>query len=365
MTDNIKQTFLSLVRLGIGHSVTVLPEEIDWETVHDLASRQGLSALVLDGAQALVDCGHQADAYPMEKALKKQWIAQVIQNFEWAYDDYRKQIAELARFYHEHGFKMMVLKGYGLSLNYPIPNHRPCGDIDIWLFGKYKEADAVLSQELGISIDASHPHHTVFHWNGHLVENHYDWISVYSHWTAPKIESIFKDLAMDDSWTVDIDGQKVYLPSPNLHALFLLRHASLHFNTSGVSIRQILDYGFFVEKHTKEIDWEWLVDALKRFKMSNFFACLNEICIEDLGFSAEVFPVEFRKSDIKNQVLEDSLLKNTEESIPMPNGLFPRVVYKYRHWKKSAWKRRISYDEGWLPSFWSTVRAHVLNPKSI
>lgn len=36
---------------------------------------------------------------------------------------------------------MMVLKGYGLSLNYLKPSHRPCGDIDIWLFGKQKEAD--------------------------------------------------------------------------------------------------------------------------------------------------------------------------------------------------------------------------------
>lgn len=39
---------------------------------------------------------------------------------------------------------MMVLKGYGLGKNYPAPNHRPCGDIDIWNFGRQEEVDALI-----------------------------------------------------------------------------------------------------------------------------------------------------------------------------------------------------------------------------
>ena len=340
-----------------------IPETIDWEAMKPLASEQGLSAIVLDGAQELTDRGNLKDGRTMGKELKKQWIGTVIKNYEWKYEDYRRRIGEMARFYNEHGFKLMVLKGYGLSLNYPIPQHRPCGDIDIWLFGKYKEADAVLSQEMGIKIDDSHPHHTVFQWKDYLVEDHYDWVSVYSHWSAPKLEKIFKDLARDDSWTVDIDGQKVYLPSPNLHALFLLRHALLHFNSNSLNLRQILDWGFFVEKHGSEIDWNWLVATLKQFGMTEFFACLNAICIEDLGFEAKLFPVEFRMNGLKERVLDDVLLYVHPEI--MPRGLFQRLACKYRNWKKKAWKRRLGYNEGWLSSLWSTVRAHVLNPESI
>ena len=363
MTENTKQTFLSLICLGIGHDALALSETIDWDTVSALSLEQGLSAIVLDGAQKLTDLGELKDGRSMDKALKKQWIGAVIKNFEWKYDDYRERIGELARFYNEHDFKLMVLKGYGLSLNYPIPQHRPCGDIDIWLFGRYQEADAVISRELGIEIDATHPHHTVFHWGGYLVEDHYDWVSVYSHWSAPKIEEIFKDLAMDESWSVDINDQTVYLPSPNLHALFLQRHALLHFNSNGLNLRQILDWGFLVEKHCQDIDWNWLVATLKRFKMGEFFACLNAICIEDLGFDAELFPVEFRGSFLKDQVLEDTLHRGAPKE--MPKNLFPRLIFKYRNWKLKAWKRRLVYDEGGLPSLWSSIRAHVLNPKSI
>lgn len=48
---------------------------------------------------------------------------------------YLQAVASLAGFYNAHGYKMMVLKGYACSLNWPRPEHRPCGDIDIWLFG--------------------------------------------------------------------------------------------------------------------------------------------------------------------------------------------------------------------------------------
>lgn len=46
---------------------------------------------------------------------------------------------------------MVLLKGYCLSLNYPKPNHRPCGDIDIYLCGDGDKADDLLLSERGIS----------------------------------------------------------------------------------------------------------------------------------------------------------------------------------------------------------------------
>ena len=202
-----------------------------------LASEQGLSAIVLDGAQALTDRGGLTDGRSMDKALKKQWIGTVIQSYEWKYEDYRKRIGQLAKFYNEHGYKLMVIKGYGLSLNYPIPQHRPCGDIDIWAFGRYKEADKALSHELKIPVDTSHHHHTTFTFEDYLVENHYDFVNVHYGHGNEKLEKVFKELAMDDSIRTEIDGQTLYLPSANLHALFVLRHTMSHFASTGMNLR--------------------------------------------------------------------------------------------------------------------------------
>ena len=169
MTFN--ETYLSLIKLGIGHEAEV-PAVVDWKAVRNLASGQGLAAIVLDGVKVLMEKGSSALA-SMDIDFKFDWMAESVVVYEQRYKEYRKTIASLAKFYAEHGFKMMVLKGYGLSLNYPIPKHRPCGDIDIWQFGQYKEADEALSQELGIEIDNGHHHHTVFGYKGYAVENHY------------------------------------------------------------------------------------------------------------------------------------------------------------------------------------------------
>lgn len=123
---------------------------------------------MLDGIEKLPDQQRPPKVFLLE------WIGETLQGYEYRYELYLRTIAELAGFYNNHGYKMMVLKGYACSLDWPTPEHRPCGDIDIWLFGKQKEADAILEKEKGVEIDSSrHHHHTVFYWCDFMVENHY------------------------------------------------------------------------------------------------------------------------------------------------------------------------------------------------
>jgi hypothetical protein len=176
--SELQSAFLKLVRLGIGHHVDALSQNIDWQEVKDFAERHGLYAVVLDGIEKL-----PATARPPQEFLL-EWIGEVLQGYEYQYEQYCKVIAKLAGFYNSHGYKMMVLKGYACSLDWPKPSHRPCVDIDIWQFSKQKEADALIAREQGIEIDNSHHHHTVFNWHDFAVENHYDFINVYHHNTS-------------------------------------------------------------------------------------------------------------------------------------------------------------------------------------
>lgn len=98
----------------------------------------------------------------------------------------------MAAWYNGHGFKMMVLKGFACGLNWPRPEHRPAGDIDIWLFGEQKMADDCLFKEKGIKIDKSEHHHTVFYWKDFVIENHYDFLNIYQHSSSAKMEKILK-----------------------------------------------------------------------------------------------------------------------------------------------------------------------------
>lgn len=364
--------FLALVRLGIGRHVGYLPPISDWSAIEMLAEQQGLSAVIVDGVEKI-----QKEKRPPQDVLLR-WIGTVLQEYEYRYDSYRKAIAGLAGWYNQHGYKMMVLKGYACSLDWPKSEHRPCGDIDIWQFGKQEEADAALAasskfQDSDSRIDNSHHHHTVFEWQGFTVENHYDFINVHHHPSHRGLEAIFKELGRESHTDntvkgmqhqcVDVCGEKIYLPSPNLHALFLLRHALNHFASIGINLRNVLDWAFFVEKHTNEIDWNWLDRAIDEYHMRDFYNCINAICVEDMGFSSYIFPLVQLLPNLKDKVLNEIL----HPAIPneKPKEVFQRIVWKVKRWKANKWKHELCYEESMWSTFWYGVWGHLLKPSSI
>lgn len=351
-------TFLQLVRLGIGLDETVpLPKSIDWPAIQALATQQGLSAIILDSIECL------PEGFRPPRVMILQWIGEVLHNYEHRYEYYCKAIAEMAGFYNAHGLKMMVLKGYACSLNWPKPEHRPCGDIDIWQFGEYKKADALVAAKNGIKIDNSHHHHTVFTWRGISVENHYDFVNVHHHKSNVKLELLFKKLGQDDTHWVEVSGEKVYLPSQNLHALFLMRHMMAHFAAIGITLRQLLDWAFHVRAHSKEIDWPWLEAVMEEYGMLPAFNIFNGICVEDLGFDARLFPTTQFDYALKERVLNDILHNEFQEE--QPKSLLCRLLFKFRRWKANAWKHKLCYNDTMWSALWSGVWGHILKPRGI
>ena len=281
-----------------------------------------------------------------------------MQGYEQRYALYRKAVADLAAWYHAHGYRMMLLKGLACGLDWPKPEHRPYGDIDIWLFGRQQAADKEMFEEFkkfeGFKIDNSHHHHTVFQWQGFTVENHYDFVNVHVHRSSRELEALFKEIA----------GQARNEEVPaNLHALFLIRHMVSHFSGASMSLRQVLDWGFFVKTHHEEVDWKWLVEVLEKYHMREFFDCVNAICVEDLGFD-KVEGLGLRvEGRLKERVLNDTL--NPEFDEETPKRVWKRVPFKYRRWKANRWKRELCYDDGQLRTFLGGVWNHLLKPAGI
>ena len=361
---DIHDTLLQLIRLGIGKETVSsfrfqVPNTIDWERLKGLADRQGLSAVVLDGIERL----NTNESSSLLIAMKMMWIGEVLQNYEQRYRQYESALSSLASFYSQHGYRMMVLKGYACSLDWPKPYHRPCGDIDIWQFGSFKEADAALNMEYDIKIDNGHHHHTVFEWQGFSVENHYDFLNVHHHRSNVEMEHILKELGQDDSHYTEVNGERVYLPSANLHALFLLRHSMSNFAAAEMTLRQLLDWAFLVEKHGKAIDWIWLEEMLEKYGMGRLYNIFNAICVEDLGFKVGLFPNYQFDPVLKERVLSDIL--SPEFSEKEKGGFVSRAAYKYRRWRANAWKHELCFKESMWSAFLSGVWNHLLKPSSI
>ena len=364
-SKELHNAFLTLVRLGIGHPVEEVPQQYDWPAIKKLAGKQGLLAVVMDGVDVLSLRGVPQEYLP-DRLLTMKWIGEVVSSYEHRRENYLQTISEMAEQYNSHGFKMMVVKGLACSLDWPRPEHRPCGDIDIWQFGKQKEADKLVEGEKGIKVVSSHPHHTEFHWGGFLVENHYDFINVHHHRSNAVFERLLKEQAAEEySGSVEVNGQRVYLPSADLHTLFILKHLMLHFAAEGIILRQVLDWGFHVKAHGAEIDWPWVLGVLDKFGMMPAFRIFNAICIEDLGFEEGAFPEGQAQCDLdlKQRVLDEILSPEFEGKVP--KAVVSRLAFKLRRWKANAWKHRLCYKESMWSAFWSGVWNHLRKPASI
>lgn len=221
----------------------------------------------------------------------------------------------------------------------------------------------MLRSEKGIKVDKSHHHHTVYYWGDFMVENHYDFVNIHHHMSNVDLEEIFKNLAKDDSSCVKVNGVDVFLPSPNLHALFLLKHMMTDFAAFSITLRQVLDWAFHVRKYGKEIDWKWMMGVIGQYHMLDFFNTINAICVENLGFEASMFPHVQFNPNLKDKIFNDII--NPKFTAEEPKHLFPRLIYKYRRWKGNSWKHEICYNESLCSAFWSGVKSHLLKPASI
>ena len=51
MNKDLHDTFLSLIRLGIGRKESFVPCNVDWEDIETIANQHSLLAIVVDGIE--------------------------------------------------------------------------------------------------------------------------------------------------------------------------------------------------------------------------------------------------------------------------------------------------------------------------
>ena len=356
-----------LTRVGLGGE-GVWPKEIevaDWNAVIKLAAAQGVLAICWDGLQALIKQQQIPAELQPSRDILLRWAAN-IDSIERAYAKQKSALRKLATFYSRNGFEMMLMKGYGLSLSYPTPEHRPCGDIDIWLYGRQQEADELLHKMHGVTINEDKHHHTTFNVNGILVENHYDFINVHSHASNIELEYELKLLASDPKREkIEIDGVQITLPAPDFNALFLLKHMAAHFAAIEIGFRHICDWAVFVRAYGDKVDWDLLKTTATQFNMHRFLGAVNRLCVDRLGIDESMcggFVGEDRA--LAERILNDILAPEFGEQQPKGNPV--KVVwFKWRRWWANRWKHRLVYRDSLGATFVHQVIAHLRKPKSI
>lgn len=346
--------------------------------IHKLANKQGVACLLLDEIQ-------KKHAEGGETFLEKKELAQLsgfIQKRQGRYHVHKEAMCKLASFFDKYGIGMVVLKGFGLSLNWPSPELRQSGDLDIFLFDKdidekvqgkpdsivtsilksdmpvWKKADRLIEERLDIKIDDSHEHHTCYSIEGMSVENHYDIVDTKTHRDGKDVDNILKELVLQHVKVADPVLPNIFLPPADFNAIFLMRHMGQDFSSTHTSLRQIYDWAFFMKKHNNEVNWERVLPILENMGIIKFFDLINSICVNQLGFERESFPRIRSNKDVENRFIHE--LFCPEFSDKQPKGrLIQNIIFKVRRYWKNSWKKKIIFKTNPIVDFFYGCMMHL------
>jgi len=346
---------IKLLQLALGNETDhSLPKEIDWHKVVKLSYSQGVPAIAVDGYNKLTDIATGLDN-PENKKLKFDWFSTLLKA-ESDYERHQNTLSQLKETLSEQSIRILLLKGLGLSRYYPIPNHRPTGDFDIFTYSRHLEVDKLFSDR-GIEIDRKNEKHSVFDFQGITVENHYMYLDSYLTRCEKKVQRYLESLGED---VLQPEGYNT--PSPLKNYFFLLCHLARHFSEyESITLRHILDWGLFLKAENDNLDKVIIRNKLKEFgleKTNDLFVSLAEkVCGIDLS---EFLINRLPKAELE-YVLENIL---SEKHRQTPKQLVPRIRYKLKILESNNWKFRylsITMQE----RVWFSVKYHLAGKAKI
>ena len=356
MSDNRESSFsskpvskrlLALLRRAVADqeqeaSLFAGMEPKDWKKLMALSGRQGVVTLCFD---ALEQCAIRPS---LDELM--EWAGQVIGN-ENSYAQHLDVIKKLSAFFHEHQMDMVLLKGYGLSLNYPHSDHRPTGDIDLFHCGQGEQADRWVFEQLGIDIKQNEEKHSTYTFEGVHVENHATIICELEHSALSGIERFLEDELKTHSLYDETSG--CMLPSATFNAVYLPLHFGGHFVFGGANLRQVVDYALMVKKNSQSIDWDHVKQLAEDGGFFKFLCCLNGICMDQLGLPASYFPEWEREAGLQTKVLDDIL-------VPQPIAA-TSVLGKVKRYFANRWKYKLVFGkESHLKGFFLHLRSWLI-----
>ncbi len=177
-----------------------------WAGVFRQGVRQGVSAMIFDALSS------SPAAAAMPKALALKWMAGTVA-VEGRYARQKAVGGEISRLLAAEGLGVPVLKGLALARLYPRPEHRECGDIDIYSGERHSAVDAVLARA-GADVEDDYYVHSHISFKGVTIENHRFFNPVRGSRSRKELERHFIEL-MNGCGTVTQSGGQVAVSGGN------------------------------------------------------------------------------------------------------------------------------------------------------
>ena len=359
---------LRLVSLGLGHQVEwdFSLSDIDWKAVIDLAMSHGMDAVAWDGLQALYDLRPEL-AGELDASLgetKYDWFSFTLQA-EQDYERQWKSFVELDKALRAEGIRMLVLKGFMLNECYPDPRHRSSCDIDCVLMGEgpvmdesaYERGNQLMESK-GIAVDREYFKHSSFSFLGTKVENHHFCTYARGSRRWKEFEMLLQRLLKEADEFRTVENTGVLIGPALFNALFMTRHAQVHFLVeNGISLRHVCDWGMFLKRYGKELDWAEFMSICKRFGMDRFAFHLTRLAVRICGDPG------INGLDAVSEGMDEPEQRMLNDILTIGKRAGKRDGRLSIAWSilRSSWKFRLFSDESSLRCLWQFVRGYFFD----
>ena len=288
MTEHEK-VFFSILRSALWGTPVEMPEGFtQWGAIMKLAKTQALMGLV--GDVLLTNSTIRANL--PEKFVAK--LQDVPMTSVGMHSQMNIALQLLVTTLRSHGVEPVLLKGQGLARNYPIPELRQCGDIDIYVGAEKCEQAYEAMLPIVSEIDDKSQIWSWMHFHASIgsvmIEVHHKADRMSSSRADELYQTYIQKGLSEDLCPVRFGEMDVMTPNDNFNAFYIFHHLWRHFISSGVGLRQFCDWACFLHTHVGKLDLPFLkkmIEDLGFMKPWQVFGCF---LVQDLGLPKEEFP---------------------------------------------------------------------------
>ena len=298
IAETTDRQFFALLRSGLWNEV---PERapfdggVDWESLYRLAFEQTVGPLVTDGVNRL-----PKEYLPAEPERLDPFLGDMMATAQ------RNRVLDsfIPKVFHAlRGIPVVLVKGQSLAKDYPDPERRQPGDIDLLLPpSSYAAAkEILLPKATHVSKEDVQTLHQGMHFYSVEVELHGSISTLMSRKLDRQLAALLKEQFDGRSLpTVTIGGAEIPVPEANFNAVYIFVHFLQHYWSGGVGLRQFVDWTTFVSVHKRDIHPVILEQRLEELGLLNLWKVFTGFAQEYLGCPAEKLPLAARPKPRKN-----------------------------------------------------------------
>lgn len=367
---------LSLLKCGLNDDTKVNAElfkgrtDEDWVRMYNLGHNNAVTPILLEGLEKspeinapkeVIEAMQETDMYAKRYHMKQERV-----------------LGEVMNISAKKGIDVVPIKGIGFSLNYPNPQRRFGGDIDVFTFKHgtdFSEPENNMTnvfdeifEKRGIDVKKTNPKHSEFEYRGMPIENHRTFVDVKNRYLhvpdALKINNYLLKHLKPTEQTLPM-GTKILTPSKEFNTVFLAYHSMTHFIGSGINFHHLADWAVHIKKNGLKVPEE-----IKGTSVERFMYAMTNLSNKYLGTKVKAPEDKKLENAIFNKMV-DPLNQYGENSVKLPTSKNPLAIIKYKFEKLNAkckeaqmFPEFYSKQERSLPrKILNSIKLHILNPE--